>query len=113
MSWEQKLTTVSMIAGVDLSTKQYRFVDLASDGQIDPVASANGRAVGVLQNKPAAAGREATVAIAGITVIELGAVASDNVGRATNSGVTKALGIVLQGGDTGEFVPLLLLLPAA
>lgn len=79
----------SFEAGADLSASQFRFVELASDGQIDPVGTAGGNAVGVLYNLPAAAGRAAQVAVRGSVKVVAGAaitrgakVSSDNVGRA-------------------------------
>lgn len=75
-------------AGADLSTKQYLGVKLSSDGQIDP-AGAGELCIGVLQNKPAAAGRAATVRVLGVTrmvaggAIDPGApVACDAAGKA-------------------------------
>lgn len=76
-------------AGADISASQFRFVELASDGQVDPVGTAGGNAVGVLYNLPAAAGRAAQVAVTGRVKVVAGAaitrgakVSSDNVGRA-------------------------------
>jgi hypothetical protein len=54
-------------AGQDLSAKQYYIIKLASDGQIDPAGAANTQSEGVLQNDPAAAGREAIVCVLGVT----------------------------------------------
>ena len=56
MGYSEILTNITLEAGQDLSTKQYKFMTLASDGQIDPTAAAGGKAIGVLQNKPNAAG---------------------------------------------------------
>ena len=89
MSYEINPDLITMEAGADLSAKQYHFVILASDGQIDGVGTAGLRADGVLQNDPSAAGRSATVAIGGVTKIVAGGVvtrgqlvASKNDGRA-------------------------------
>lgn len=75
-------------AGADLSAKQYLFVLIASDGQIDP--SGDGAlANGVLQNNPDAAGKAASVAILGVTRVVAGAafeegtvLGSDSAGKA-------------------------------
>lgn len=65
MAYEEILRTITLEAGQNLSAMQYFFVtQAAGDGQIDPTAI-TARATGVLQNAPAAAGRAATVAIAG------------------------------------------------
>ncbi len=89
MAKESSLTCISMEAGQDLSTKQYLFIALASDGQIDPVGTAGANADGVLQDNPAAAGRAACVGIAGVSkvvasaAISVGAqVSSTNAGKA-------------------------------
>lgn len=68
MSHHESLKCVSMEAGQDLSAHQYRFVTVASDGQIDPTG-AGLRAEGVLQDTPAAAGTAALVAVGGITKV--------------------------------------------
>ena len=107
-------TCVTLEAGADLSAKQYYFVSLASDGQVD--ATGDGlMATGVLQNDPAAAGRAAEVAIAGLTKGTAGgtvaggaAVASD----ANGAGVTAAtgdiiLGTAVAGGAAGDVISII------
>jgi hypothetical protein len=54
MALESNLTCITAEAGSDLSAKQYRFVDMASDAAVDAVSAAGGDAIGVLQNDPAA-----------------------------------------------------------
>lgn len=90
-AFEQPLLDVSIEASGDLSTKQYYAVKVDGNGQV-AVAGAGEFAVGVLQNKPAAAGRAASVRTLGITrmvaagVIAPGAyVASDASGKATTA----------------------------
>lgn len=56
----------TFVAGADLSSKQYTFVKLASDGEVEAVAAITDVPVGVLQNAPTA-GQEAEVLIAGGT----------------------------------------------
>jgi hypothetical protein len=64
-------------AGSDLSTGQFKFVSLASDGQVDTTAAAGGNAIGVLLNNPSAAGRAATVCVGGsVNVICGGTIAA-------------------------------------
>lgn len=89
MSYKEMLTAISLEAGGDLSANQYTFVDVASDGQVDVVSTAGAKAVGVLQDEPAAAGRVAKVGIEGVSKIKAGAavtrgveVVSDASGRA-------------------------------
>lgn len=82
-------------AGADLSTHQFKFVQVAADGQIDPVGTAGGDAVGVLYNLPSAAGQAAQVGVRGTVKVKAGAavavgakVSSDNAGRAITAVAT-------------------------
>lgn len=79
-AFEEKLESLTFEAGQDLSAKQYHFVTQAADGQIDPTGD-GGRADGVLQNAPAAAGRAATVGVEGTSMVVAGGAvtAGDNV----------------------------------
>lgn len=72
MAVEESVVSITIEAGGDLSAGQYKFVTLASDGQVDLTASAGGAALGVLQNAPAAAGEPAQVAIAGRVKVTAG-----------------------------------------
>lgn len=114
MAYENSLQCVSFEAGQDLSAKQYYFVSLASDGQIDPTGD-GASAVGVLQNAPASAGDAASVAIGGITKVVAGgtiaaggAVASSATGTAvaaTTAGDV-ILGTAVTGGASGETISI-------
>lgn len=57
----------SYIANADLSTKQYFCVKLAAGPKVALCAAATDRAIGILQNKPAADGRNASVRHLGIS----------------------------------------------
>ena len=57
---------VTLVAGADLSAKQYNFVKLNSSGQAVAVAAITDIPVGVLQNAPTS-GQEAEVLIVGGT----------------------------------------------
>jgi len=92
MATSQLGQVVTHEAGGDLSAVQYRFVLLASDGQVDQ-AGLDAIATGVLQNDPSAAGRAAAVAISGIVKVVAGAavtrggeITSDASGRAIDIG---------------------------
>lgn len=74
MSYDINPDIITMTAGQDLSSKQYQFVVLASDGQIDPAGTAGILVDGVLQDKPSAAGRAAGVAIGRVTKVRAGGV---------------------------------------
>ena len=65
MATENNLTSISLAAAADLSAAQYKIVQINSSGQA-ALANATSLTVGVLQNKPTAAGRIATVAVHGV-----------------------------------------------
>lgn len=117
MARQENIRSITLEAGGDLSAGQFRFVEVASDGQVDIVASAGGDAIGVLQNNPAAAGRAATVAYEGVVKVVVGTggltagqkVQSDAAGAAilAASG-DHVLGKVLVGGAAGALAEILL-----
>ena len=85
-------------AGADLSTKQYYAVKLDSNGQV-VVAGAGEAAIGILQNKPAAAGRAAQVRVSGVSHwVAGGAIAGAS--RVAPHGDGKAQVAVAASGDT-------------
>lgn len=113
---EQNLSCITMEAGQDLSSKQYYFVSLASDGQIDPTGD-GASAEGVLQNAPSAAGYSATVGISGVSQVVAGAaitrgdsVASGSAGKAkTAASGNRVLGIALSAAAAdGDIIRVLL-----
>lgn len=90
MAFENKGKTISRVAGADLRTSQYCFVELNSSGQI--VLAGDGEdAIGILQDAPNT-GEVAEVMVgAGISKVKAGAVASvgnyvasDSTGRAVS-----------------------------
>jgi hypothetical protein len=64
---------VTLVAGADLSAKQYQFVKLNSSGEAIAIAAITDVPVGVLQNAPTA-GQEAEVLVAGGTKLVAGEV---------------------------------------
>lgn len=95
---------------------QYRFVQVSGAHEADIYANAAGEiCVGVLQNKPQEEAMAATVAIAGVSMVEASAaitagdaVGSDASGLAT-SGNSPTLGIAVRGASAaGQLVPVLL-----
>lgn len=72
MAVMQSRDTRTFVAGEDLSSAQFKFVTLESDGQIDLADAAGERALGVLLNKPTS-GKAATVAMTGKVMVEAGA----------------------------------------
>lgn len=118
MSNENSVVTVTLEAGQDLSTKQYLFHAMATDGQIDPCGTQGIDSVGVLQNKPDAAGKAAEVAVAGIAkviaggVINPGAlVMTDNTGKAvaaTSTNIALGRHVGTSAAASGDIIPVLL-----
>jgi len=69
----------TFIAGQDLSAKQYHFVSMAADGQVDPTGD-GANAVGVLQDSDGdVAGKAVSVAILGICRVKAGAAFEEGV----------------------------------
>jgi hypothetical protein len=115
MATQDNMLCVTLEAGADLSTKQFYFVSVASDGQIDPTGDGLD-ADGVLQDAPAAAGRAALVAIAGKVKVVCGGavtrggpVASDSAGKAVNATTAGdiILGTALETGADGRIIEIL------
>jgi len=118
MAKQEALTNITLEAGGDLSAGQYRFVNVAADGQVDLVASAGTDAIGVLQNDPDAAGVAATVAIMGVSKVVIGTggltagnrVQSDASGEAIAAATGDVvLGRAITGGAAGELASVLLI----
>lgn len=100
--------------GSNVAGFQYRFVKITGDHACGLYDGGTGDiAVGVLQNKPQIDGMAATVAIAGISLVEVGdgtieagdAVGGDATGRGVSGG---DLGLAIYGGTEGEIIPVLL-----
>jgi hypothetical protein len=116
MSAENTLTNISVPASGDLSAAQYLIMDVNSSGQLATVATKGAKMVGVLQDKPAAAGRAGALAIAGKTKVVLGAtvaagaaVIADAAGKAiaTDAVNQYVLGTCVKGGavnNIGEVI---------
>ena len=102
-----------LLAGDDLSAKQYRFVvGTAGDGV--GVASAAGKALGVLRNAPAE-GQVCEIVVNGVaevicddTVTEFGVVEVGTNGGADDIGAGKGVGMALKAGVVGDIIPVLL-----
>jgi len=92
---------VTLVAGADLSTKQYTFVKLDSSGQAVAAAAATDIPIGVLQNAPTS-GQEAEVLIVGGTKIVAGAAIGEGALVGTSS-TGKAVALVA-GTDTTKYV---------
>ena len=96
MAYEIPVFDFTLEAAADLSASQYRFVRVDANGRA-ALCGAGQPAVGVLQNKPSAAGQAAQVRALGITKVVAGGaiskgalVASDASGQAVAATVTTA-----------------------
>lgn len=116
MAYEEAVKRLSAEASADLSTYQYCGVKLNSSGQL-ALAGEGDAAVGVLQDKPAAAGRAGAYAISGVTKVLCGATLSagdrvsfNSVGRAigVGSGNDWSMGIMTSAGTAGTIGSMLI-----
>jgi hypothetical protein len=116
VAFDSDLRTFSAEAGEDLSSYQYCAVKWSS-GQLVKCSSAGEYAVGILQNKPSAAGQMAVVAYGGISRVKLsGSVSQGNPLRTSASATIVVatgstdflLGYALSDGSTGERIPVML-----
>ena len=114
MAVMQSRDTRTFEAGADLSAGQFKFVTLAADGQVDITSSAGGNAIGVLLNKPAAAGRAATVCVSGSVMITCGGTitAGDQIQSDANGDALLAatsdvvLGYARENGVDGQIIEM-------
>jgi len=110
MAYDNKSQVLSFTAGADLSAKQHYLVYLDSSEKIQLVDAITRPAIGVLQNKPDADGKEAEVCVQGVSKIVLGGTLSIGalVGpAATGKAVADAstnytVGMLLKGGADTE-----------
>ncbi len=116
MAYEGALCNIpGLKAGADLSTKQFFAVKVDTDGDV-VLAGAGEVAVGILQDKPAADGRAATVADGGVSKCVFGAtvapgalVMSDANGKLiTATTGNYVIGICREGGDADEIGSVIL-----
>jgi len=96
MAWELRGTDVSFEAGEDLSSSQYHFMELNSDGEAINAGATGAYAIGVLQNTPVE-GAAADVRVDGITKLAMGSTGIYGV-----TGV--AIGTFLSPDSTGRAV---------
>ena len=92
---------ITLVAGADLSDKQYYFVKINSSGQAVLCAAATDRPIGVLQNSPVS-GAEASVTVVGGTKVV--ASASIDEGALIGTASTGKADAKVPGTDTTEYV---------
>lgn len=113
MAYIEHVTSVTLNAGADLRTHQFKFVSVDSSGTVALTAN-DAHADGVLLNAPNT-GEAAEVAIAGIVKVECGAVvtrggdvASGANGEAKDAATASAvLGTALETGADGRVISIL------
>jgi hypothetical protein len=102
----------------DLSSYMYHFVSLSSTNTVN-LSSNNGRAIGILQNKPDAAGEDAIVRVLGVSKLAAGEAIdegtmltskSDGHGEECDAASEWYSAIALQSaaGTSGELISVLL-----
>ena len=113
MAVMQSRDTRTFIAGEDLSSAQFKFVTLESDGEVDLADSAGENCVGVLINDPAAA-EAATVVMSGKVMVTAGdtiaagdAVATDAAGDAVTASTGNiVMGYATEAGVDGQIIAI-------
>lgn len=114
MAYEIPTEKLSLIAGEDLTTKQYHAVKVNANGNV-VLARAGENAIGILQNKPEQ-GKVAEVMSLGISKAVYGGtvtagqnLAVDSEGRLVNaSGNSAVIGVALESGEANEIHSVLL-----
>lgn len=113
MATTETVISITLPAGADLSTHQYKFVEINSSGKVALVAD-DGHADGVLLNDPKA-DEAAIVGIGGVLKVKCGAavtrggdVSSGANGAAKNTDTSAAvLGTALETGADGRIISIL------
>lgn len=109
MASEKLGLVVSMNAAGDLSTKQYCHVKMSADNTV--TTAGNGQeSIGILQDKPSAAGRAGAVCLTGISKVLLGGtvtagqyISADANGAAVVPATAERItGLCTKGGAAGE-----------
>lgn len=86
MAWEgpQSIKIPGLVAGADLSAKQYLFVKLDGSGDVVIASSQGEQCIGVLQNKPTS-GQAAEVVAVGVTKLKTDGTAHAEMGKLTTA----------------------------
>ena len=116
MTTANNLLKVSFPAGADISAKKYQVVKMNTSGEIVAVTAITDIPFGILQNEPDAQGKPASVCVAGISKIVLGAtltpgarVGTGATGKAVADATTNFnIGVLTKGGADTEVGAVLL-----
>lgn len=84
MAVTQEGIDITVPAAADLSGVQFRAMIIDTNGQ-GTTSGANGKVIGILQNKPAAAGRAAQIRIVGVSKLQGGAAFAEQDYIASNA----------------------------
>lgn len=107
MAWEHRIFNIpGALANADLSAKQFFCVKQTAVNNKVGLCDTDGEVfIGVLQTKPAADAREASVMALGITKVEAGETltAGDSWGT-DNAGKAKVIEKTVTGADVGDYV---------
>lgn len=105
---DASVVTITAEAGQDLSAKQYYFVSVAADGQVDPTGD-GARVDGVLYHPASAAGQPVAMAIAGKARVKAGGnisvgdlVASDTNGKVVTAAQNDEIAGLAMTASTGD-----------
>jgi len=110
---EVNIFDMPMKAAGDLSAKQYYGMKVSADFTVTTAGAADAALIGILQNKPAAAGRSASVRKVGISKVVLGGtvaagdrLTTDSSGKLikTTTSNNRYCAIAIEGGDSGDTV---------
>lgn len=96
MAYEEQLTSITLEADADLSSKQYFLVTVSTDGQAKTVAARGGSAIGVNQEKSTAAGIATRIGVFGVSKVAAGD---------TSAGAAIVAGDMLMSSSVGRAVP--------
>ncbi len=111
---------ITLPAGADMSSHQYKCVTLDSSGYATVSSNATAAIIGVLQNKPGAAGRAARVRISGLSLFKFGAAVvagnmiaamNDGTGQTTTTDGNAVVGMALVGVGASADISTLLVRP--
>lgn len=102
MAYEIPGFEITLEASGDLSTKQYYFVKLDTNGRVAVCTAVTDNPIGILQDKPAAIGRACRVMVSGVSKVSSDAdlAKADYVGPAADGQAAK----YVHGTDTTKYI---------
>lgn len=116
MAYEESVRSVTVVAGS--AVEPYRFINIASDGEVDHCSSAQGRVDGVSLEAASAQGKTLGMGLPDGSIVKVmcggsisrgGRVATNNAGKAIALGSSNgdlAWGIALEDGADGRIISI-------